>query len=53
MPRMAILPPLFITSIMSRKAGAAPDISRPMSKPSRMPIAAMTSFRFSREASTT
>ena len=53
MPRMAILPPLFILSIMSRNAGAAPDISSPMSKPSRIPIARITSARFSRVASTT
>ena len=54
MPRMAILPPLFIVSIMSRKAGAAPDISRPTSKPSFMPIVAHHVARASPcEASTT
>ena len=42
MPRIAILPPLFILSIICRNAGAAPDISSPMSNPSRMPIRSMT-----------
>src|SRR4051794_38968498 len=52
MPRMAILPPLFMTSIMSRKAGAAPDISSPTSKPSVMPMSRITWPSFSLPAST-
>ena len=53
MPRTAILPPLFIVSIMSRNAAAEPDISRPTSKPSVMPSSRITSRRLSFDASTT
>ena len=52
MPSMAILPPMIMRSTIWSKAMGAPDISRPISKPSLMRSLCMTSPRSSRETLT-
>ena len=52
-PSMAMRPPWFMLSIIAGSADAAPLISKPMSKPSRMPSARCASRISWRETSTT